>query len=265
MAEETRTSEYNGTVPLEKAQVQISDIIDQMATSAGTVQCETPGCDSGFILTKGNKEESKIHLENKATCITQVLGADEEKRTEVKHGESSIMLEKEPEAIICQGTETDEDALGGCNKKLDSESDSIPACAVHEQNDLTCGQQHKEQAVSLTETVDLLRYTHGKNLSGQAEDEIAMPETQEIIKPLESDKENEEDSLFDEQENGPEESLSVSPSVSHSESIEEQQVIGSRPDISRHSYSRYDTVSYRKIRKGNTKQRIDEFESMMNL
>lgn len=28
--------------------------------------------------------------------------------------------------------------------------------------------------------------------------------------------------------------------------------------------SKYSTVSYRKIRKGNTKQRVDEFESMVN-
>ncbi|XP_048390723.1 zonadhesin-like [Stegostoma tigrinum] len=38
-----------------------------------------------------------------------------------------------------------------------------------------------------------------------------------------------------------------------------------RLDITKHSYSRYNTVSYRKIKKGNTKQRIDEFESMLNI
>uniref|UniRef100_A0A8C2UDL9 Ermin n=1 Tax=Coturnix japonica TaxID=93934 RepID=A0A8C2UDL9_COTJA len=45
----------------------------------------------------------------------------------------------------------------------------------------------------------------------------------------------------------------------------EQPGLGKKNDISRHSYSRYNTISYRKIRKGNTKQRIDEFESMMHL
>ncbi|NXP02478.1 ERMIN protein, partial [Thinocorus orbignyianus] len=45
----------------------------------------------------------------------------------------------------------------------------------------------------------------------------------------------------------------------------EQHSPGKKNDISRHSYSRYNTISYRRIRKGNTKQRIDEFESMMHL
>ncbi|XP_057884219.1 ermin [Melospiza georgiana] len=45
----------------------------------------------------------------------------------------------------------------------------------------------------------------------------------------------------------------------------EPPALGKKNDISRHSYSRYNTISYRRIRKGNTKQRIDEFESMMHL
>ncbi|XP_006880850.1 PREDICTED: ermin [Elephantulus edwardii] len=46
---------------------------------------------------------------------------------------------------------------------------------------------------------------------------------------------------------------------------DEHPALGKKNDISRNAYSRYNTISYRKIRKGNTKQRIDEFESMMHL
>ncbi|KAM6178055.1 ermin [Rhynchocyon petersi] len=46
---------------------------------------------------------------------------------------------------------------------------------------------------------------------------------------------------------------------------DEHPTLGKKNDISRNAYARYNTISYRKIRKGNTKQRIDEFESMMHL
>ncbi|XP_027721962.1 ermin-like [Vombatus ursinus] len=55
-----------------------------------------------------------------------------------------------------------------------------------------------------------------------------------------------------------------SPS-SHPMTPEELPALGKKNDISRHTYSRYNTISYRKIKKGNTKQRIDEFESMLHL
>lgn len=66
-------------------------------------------------------------------------------------------------------------------------------------------------------------------------------------------------------ENKSKESLPTSPtSNSESEKCSELPGTAKKNDISRHSYSRYNTISYRKIRKGNTKQRIDEFESMMH-
>ncbi|XP_038645504.1 zonadhesin-like [Scyliorhinus canicula] len=60
--------------------------------------------------------------------------------------------------------------------------------------------------------------------------------------------------------------LSSQPeSPTNTDSAEDRPGASKRPDIAKHSYSRYNTVSYRKIRKGNTKQRIDEFESMVHI
>lgn len=43
------------------------------------------------------------------------------------------------------------------------------------------------------------------------------------------------------------------------------QSLGEKSLKHNHTVSKYNTVSFRKIRKGNTRQKIDEFESMMNV
>ncbi|XP_016051074.1 PREDICTED: ermin isoform X1 [Miniopterus natalensis] len=75
---------------------------------------------------------------------------------------------------------------------------------------------------------------------------------------------NEEGSRIKEEGDPSEDSPLSSPS-SQPVTPDEQPALGKKGDISRNAYSRYNTISYRKIRKGNTKQRIDEFESMLHL
>ncbi|XP_062936669.1 ermin isoform X1 [Cynocephalus volans] len=84
------------------------------------------------------------------------------------------------------------------------------------------------------------------------------------VRVIEFKKKHEEGSHFKEEGDASEVSPLSSP-CSQPVTPEEQPALGRKNDISRNAYSRYNTISYRKIRKGNTKQRIDEFESMMHL
>ncbi|XP_016005591.2 ermin [Rousettus aegyptiacus] len=84
------------------------------------------------------------------------------------------------------------------------------------------------------------------------------------VRVIEFKKKYEESSHLKEEGDASEDSPLSSPS-SQPVTPDEQPAFGKKNDISRNAYSRYNTISYRKIRKGNTKQRIDEFESMMHL
>ncbi|XP_063788364.1 ermin [Pseudophryne corroboree] len=254
MAEELQVPEYNGNVQTEIIPVQITDVIDEMDTS---VLCETRDCDP--VFTSKCTEEPGIHLVD--TAVTPIMDVHKEEIEEELKGETG------PESISLTECEAQEE--GECESILETDSECAPAGTFIDKEDLNeqdkdqqdKDQQDKEQEGVETETPeDILLYNQRKHLADTSAEDMLI-ETEEENTSIETDNEN-EDGSYDEQEYR---SHSVSPGGSHIESKEDQSVSGNRPDISRHSYSRYDTVSYRKIRRGNTKQRIDEFESMMNL
>ncbi|XP_057271698.1 ermin isoform X2 [Pezoporus wallicus] len=101
----------------------------------------------------------------------------------------------------------------------------------------------------------------------EEEDDDEEEDTEEDdVQVIEIKKENSKASHLKQYDSGKEASPLTTPGCnSPVEKPGEQLSLGKKNDISRHSYSRYNTISYRRIRKGNTKQRIDEFESMMHL
>ncbi|KAL6031149.1 hypothetical protein STEG23_009211 [Scotinomys teguina] len=96
------------------------------------------------------------------------------------------------------------------------------------------------------------------------EDVDEFNDDKDEVRVIEFKRKHSDGSQLKEENHAREDSPLSSPS-SQPGTPDEQPVLGKKGDISRNSYSRYNTISYRKIRKGNTKQRIDEFESMMHL
>ncbi|NWX57926.1 ERMIN protein, partial [Promerops cafer] len=108
-------------------------------------------------------------------------------------------------------------------------------------------------------------FPHAAETPEEAEEEEEDTEEDEV-QVIEIKKENSEASRLQQRDSGKQPSPPASPGRNCPlEKPGEQPGLGKKNDISRHSYSRYNTISYRRIRKGNTKQRIDEFESMMHL
>nr|DBA19752.1 TPA: hypothetical protein GDO54_015535 [Pyxicephalus adspersus] len=204
--------------------------------------------DGSGVCLEDNNEPLEINTEVKV--ILEIT--EEEHRTE-----QDTAAEQDWGMMTSHDTHSEEHKNGkDCQTTLVVEGDNGPTHDSPGQEEIN--EQEKEEIKS--DAPDILQHEQGKPSSETTE---MLYETEEENTSIETDNDNGQGSC-DEQENETGPSLSVSPTGSHLEFNSEQLVPGSRPDISRHSYSRYDTVSYRKIRKGNTKQRIDEFESMMN-
>uniref|UniRef100_A0A8C8R7V8 Ermin n=1 Tax=Pelusios castaneus TaxID=367368 RepID=A0A8C8R7V8_9SAUR len=156
---------------------------------------------------------------------------------------------------------------------------STNECEITRQEEATAEQRQQEttthankseefQMAGAPEETQMLEPKEQIKADMQLEERENVEEEEKEMKVqlVENKKENGGESPLKKQENAKEESPPTSPSFnSQAEKPEEQPGSGKKNDISRHSYSRYNTISYRKIRKGNTKQRIDEFESMMHL
>ncbi|XP_012369916.1 ermin isoform X2 [Octodon degus] len=139
------------------------------------------------------------------------------------------------------------------------------------------GEDSKTEAHWATETecLEFQRPSHTVVLHSkqEEEEEVWDEETNDVdsciddedeVRVIEFKKKHEVDPEFQGGGDVSEDSPLSSPS-SQPVTPDEPPALGKKGDISRNTYSRYNTISYRKIRKGNTKQRIDEFESMMHL
>ncbi|XP_062354519.1 ermin [Cinclus cinclus] len=220
----------NGSLPREDGPLQVTGGIEEIPKSVGTVPYANADMSPDTSPAKESLEETRNSL---AEDITPENFAGE-KRCQEKPEESVGTLQQG--AVDIQDTGTNGQGSGeGPGGTAGMSTETLPGSAEPRAN--VAEEEEEEEEEQDTE-----------------EDEVQV---------IEIKKENSEGSLPD---SGKQASPPGSPGCnSPLEKAGEQPGLGKKNDISRHSYSRYNTISYRRIRKGNTKQRIDEFESMMHL
>ncbi|NXF32988.1 ERMIN protein, partial [Nyctibius bracteatus] len=231
--------ECNGSVPQEKGLLQGIGVINETAESAGTVPYANAESSPDALLVEESQEENRNSLAE-----------------DIIHGDFG-------------GEEQDEGKVQGCLSLRVWKAKLWPGS-----EGTSAGSGDRELGTAASpggEAAGTLEASADGNGSAAEEEEAEEEEEEEDteedeVQVIEIKKENGEASRLKQQDSGKEASPPTSPGCnSQAEKPGELPSLGKKNDISRHSYSRYNTISYRRIRKGNTKQRIDEFESMMHL
>ncbi|NXR77615.1 ERMIN protein, partial [Pycnonotus jocosus] len=233
--------ECNGSVPLEDGPLQVIGGIEEIAKSVGTVPYANAETSPDTSPAKENLEENRNSL---AEDITPENFAGE-KRCQEKQEENAGTVQQGPADAQDTGTK------GQGSGEGPGDTAGTATAAAPDTEVTLPGSAHPRG-----------------NAAEEAEEEEAEEEEEDTeedeVQVIEIKKENSEAPRLQQRDKEP--SPPAGPGCnSPLEKAGQQPGLGKKNDISRHSYSRYNTISYRRIRKGNTKQRIDEFESMMHL
>ncbi|XP_068051186.1 ermin [Anomalospiza imberbis] len=235
----------NGSVPPEDGPLQVIGGLEEIAKSVGTVPYANAEMSPDTSPAKENLEESRNSLPED---ITPESFAGE-KRCQEKREENAGTPQQGP--ADTQDTGTNGRGSGeGPGGTVGTGTAAAPGTEVAETPPGSA--EPKGNAAEEAE---------------EEEEEAEEEDTEEDeVQVIEIKKESSEASRLQQRDSGKQPSPPGSPGCNFPlEKAGEPPSLGKKNDISRHSYSRYNTISYRRIRKGNTKQRIDEFESMMHL
>ncbi|XP_074001887.1 ermin [Numenius arquata] len=248
--------ECNGNVPPEKGPLQV---IDEIAKSIGTVPYANAETTPDASPAKENQQENRNSLAEEI-----VRGDfDGEKQCQDKPEENGGRLQRGLADTQDVGTDGREPQEGPGREGTPSGTPSGTPAGSGETG--TAAGPGGDAAGTLAASAD--GRGNAAEEEEEVEEELEEEDTEEDeVQVIELKKEKGEAPRPEQPGSGKEPSPPASPGRnSPAEKPGEQPSPGKKNDISRHSYSRYNTISYRRIRKGNTKQRIDEFESMMHL
>ncbi|XP_004577208.2 ermin isoform X1 [Ochotona princeps] len=270
---------YNREKPPENGQHSISTIHEEITDGTSSLYCRIePSLQE--LPAEGNQDESG-KLQGNVLFNSSVDGKTPNENPE----ENLFIVHKAITDISLQETSDDEMAfreghqwekipLSSSNQEISIQEERIMERPWEERED----EARKIKAYEATEIewlgsqkpgqVDMLHSKHDQEQEVWDEeinnDDDDCNDDEDEVRVIEFKKKYEEGFQFEKEDDAREYSPLCSPS-SQPVTPDEQPTLGKKNDISRNTYSRYNTISYRKIRKGNTKQRIDEFESMMHL
>lgn len=269
------TPPENGQQPITKTNEEASDVDDTPPLYRIEPSLED-------LPTEGNQKKS-----GKLQGNMLLNWSMDKKSLKEKPEENLFIVHKAITDLSLQETSVDEMTfreghqweripLSSSNQEISRHKERIAEQPLEERED----EGRKNKAYQATEIewlgfrkpgqVDVLHSKHDEEQEvwdeeiNHDDDDDDCNDDEDEVRVIEFKKKNEKCSHLKEEGDASEDSALSSPS-SQPVTPDEQPTFGKKSDISRSSYSRYNTISYRKIRKGNTKQRIDEFESMMHL
>ncbi|KAI5220229.1 ermin [Manis pentadactyla] len=274
-------AECNGDSPPENGQQPVAKPNEEASDAGGTPPYYRVAPSLEDFPTEGYQEESE-KLQSKVV----LNWSTDEKILKEKPEDNLFIVHKAITDLCLQETSVDEMSfreghhwekipLSSSNQEISKQKERVAEQPLGERED----EDRKNKAHQATEIewlgfrkpshVDVLHSKHDEEQETWDEeinndgDEDDCNDDEDEVREIEFKKKIEEGSQLREDDASEDSPLS-SPS-SQPVTPDEQPAFGKKNDISRNAYSRYNTISYRKIRKGNTKQRIDEFESLMHL
>ncbi|KFV13490.1 Ermin, partial [Tauraco erythrolophus] len=235
----------NGSVSLEKGPLQVISVTDEIAKSVGMVPYANAETSPDAAPAKENQEEYQNSL------AEDVIRGDFDggNQREEKREESDGMLQQG--SADTQDADTDGQESEEGNGKFWVSTHSGGGSAWRWGSLLT----RADGAAGAASTGRRVTAAEEEEEEEEEEAEELEEDTEEDeVQVIEMKKENGEASCLKQPGSGKEASPPPSPDCNaQAEKPGEQSSLGKKNDISRHSYSRYNTISYRRIRKGNTK------------
>ncbi|XP_055966183.1 ermin [Sorex fumeus] len=271
--------ECNGDTPPESSQQTLTKINEEVSDVDGSPPYYKEEPNPEDLSPEVNQEEIEKLQDNMHLKLSM-----EEKILEEKPEENLFIVHKAitdlnlqemnvDEKPFREGNQWEKIPLTGSIQEIDRQKERIIEQTLEEREDEDktkvsqeaeiewLGFQKSHQINILSSKYDEEQEVWDEEINNENDDN--NDEDEDEVREIEFKKKSEASSQLKEIDASEDSPLS-SPS-SQPVTPDEQPTLVKKSDISRNSYSRYNTISYRKIRKGNTKQRIDEFESMMNL